>query len=258
MILTIDIGNTHTNLALFDGDAPRNEWTFATVLHRTADEYLVLLDHLLDKAAIERSTLAGAVVASVVPPLTATWQTLAAALVGRQNVLVMGAETPTGIENRYQSPHDVGADRLANAVAAKKVLGCPVIVVDFGTATTLDVVSCEGAYLGGAILPGPEMMSESLYRKTARLPRVAIEAPKRVIGNSTDASMRAGIFFGTIGAIDSLIERIFAELGGPCPVIATGGAARPFAEASRHIGHHDPLLTLRGLNEIWKINRGKS
>ncbi len=258
MILAIDIGNTHTNLAVFEGDTPRHEWTFATVLHRTADEYLVLLDHLLDKAAIARNLLSGAVVASVVPPLTATWQGLAASLAGSENVLVMDAETPTGIENRYQSPQDVGTDRLANAVAAKKTLGCPVIVVDFGTATTLDVVSRDGAYLGGVILPGPEMMSESLYRKTARLPRVSIEAPERTIGNSTDTSMRAGIFFGTIGAVDSLIERIFAELGGPCPVIATGGAARPFAEASRHIRQYDPLLTLRGLNEIWKINRQTS
>jgi type III pantothenate kinase len=257
MIFTVDIGNTYTNLALFEQTELRHHWTLATVLHRTADEYLVALDHLLDVGGVKPGDAKGAIVASVVPPLTSTWADLAARFVGAQDVLVMDAETPTGIENRYESPRDVGADRLANAVAAKKILGCPLIVVDFGTATTLDVVSRDGAYLGGAILPGPEMSAEALYAKTARLPRVSIDDPGRAIGNSTDRSIRSGIFYGTVGAVDSMIERIHAELGERCPVIATGGAGQPFAAASRHIERYDPYLTLRGLNEIWRLNREK-
>jgi len=257
MILAVDIGNTHTNLALFERTEIRHHWTLATVLHRTADEYLVALDHLLKAAKVARGAIRGAIVASVVPPLTATWTDLAGRLAGPQNVLVMDAETRTGVANRYESPRDVGADRLANAVAAKATVGCPVIVVDFGTATTLDVISRDGAYLGGAILPGPEMAAEALYAKTARLPRVSIDNPGRAIGNSTDRSIRAGVFYGMVGAIDSLIERIHGELGEKCPVIATGGAGQPFANASRFIERYDPFLTLRGLHEIWRLNRGK-
>jgi type III pantothenate kinase len=257
MLLAVDIGNTHTNIALFEQRELRHHWVLATVLHRTADEYLVALDSLLKMAKVERGKATGAIVASVVPPLTSTWADLTARLVGAGNVLVMDADTPTGIENRYVSPRDVGADRLANAVAAKEALGCPLIVVDFGTATTLDVVSRDGAYLGGAILPGPEMSAEALYTKTARLPRVSIDDPGRAIGRSTDLSIRSGIFYGTVGAIDSLIERIHAELGEPCPAIATGGAGRPFAEASRHITQYDAFLTVRGLNAIWRLNREK-
>lgn len=256
MILTVDIGNTHVNVALFEGAEIPHHWTLATALHRTADEYLVVVDRLLAVENVDRARITGAIVASVVPPLTGAWTDLAGRLVGVENVLVMDAETPTGVENRYENPRDVGADRLANAVAAKDACGCPVIVVDFGTATTLDVVSRDGAYLGGAILAGLELSAEALYAKTARLPRVSITAPGSAIGNSTDRSIQAGIFFGTIGAIDSLIEKIHEELGETCPVIAAGGAAQPFIEASRYIERHDPFLTLRGLNEIWKLNRG--
>jgi type III pantothenate kinase len=257
MILAVDIGNTHINVALFEGDAIRHSWVLTSVLRRTKDEYLVLLDRLLAIGPVERGAIAGAIIASVVPPLTGTWKDLAVQLVGEANVLVMDEWTKTGIDNRYVSPRDVGADRLANAVAAKALCGCPVIVVDFGTATSLDVVSRDGAYLGGVILPGPAMAAEALYAKTARLPRVSIADPGRAIGNSTDLSIQSGIFYGTVGAIDSLIERIQAEMGERCPVLATGGAAPPFVKASRYIERYDPCLTLSGLREIWRLNRGK-
>ncbi|MBM3334510.1 type III pantothenate kinase [Candidatus Sumerlaeota bacterium] len=255
MILAVDIGNTHTSIGLFDGNELRHHWILATALHRTADEYLVALDRLLEMESVGRGELNGSIVASVVPPVTSAWSDLMARIVGQANVLIMDARTRTDIENRYESPGDVGADRLANAVAAKSLVGCPVVVVDFGTAITLDVVSRDGAYLGGAILPGPEMASEALYVKTARLPRVAVDDPGRAIGNSTDRSIRAGIFYGTVGAVDSMIERIQAEMGERCPIVATGGAAQPFAAASRYIEIYEPFLTLSGLNEIWRMNQ---
>lgn len=255
MILAVDIGNTHINLALFKGEEIRHHWTLATVVHRTADEYGIIVDRLLAKAGIDPPAIKGAVIASVVPRLTGVWEELAGRLAGADNVLVLDADTPTGIENRYESPRDVGPDRLANGVAANAKYGAPVIVVDFGTAITLDVVSSDGAYLGGAIMPGLEMAAEGLGRKTARLPSVSIADPGRAIGNSTDRSIQSGIFYGTVGAIDSLIERIQAELGGECTVVATGGDAGRFVEPSRYIQDADPFLTLSGLQKIWQLNQ---
>jgi len=257
MVLAVDVGNTHTNLAFFEGREIGRHWTLSTVLHRTTDEYLVLLECLLGMDKIAHGDCEGVVIASVVPPMTSTWAELAERLVGRDEILVVGPDTPIGMENRYESPRDVGADRLANAVAAKTLLGTPAIVVDFGTATTLDVISADGAYLGGAILAGPEMAAEALYAKTARLPSVFVTDPGRAIGHSTDQSIQSGIFYGTVGAIDSLIERIQGELGRRCRVIATGGAAPPFVAASRYIENYDAFLTLKGLSEIWRMNRGK-
>ena len=254
MILAVDVGNTQTVLGLIEGDAIAARWRVSTEPDRTADELHLKVVGLL---SLSDQTLAGldrVVIASVVPSLTTAWEELAEQTTGRRP-MVVGPGLKTGLQIRYDNPAEVGADRIVNAIAAAEALGAPVIVVDFGTATTLDVVAADGAYIGGCIAPGVETSAEALFRRAARLASVDLEPPVRVIGSNTKAAVQAGLILGEATMVDGLVTRIREELGdSDVPVIATGGLAESMSPLCATIGSVDTDLTLRGLAIVYARN----
>jgi len=253
MILAIDVGNTHTVIGVFDDGSLQSHWRLATERHKTEDEYGLEVLHMLEYAGIKYQEITGVAIASVVPPLTPVFERVARCYL-RCPALVVGPGVKTGINIRYEHPKDVGPDRIANAVAAHEKYGGPVIVVDFGTATTLDVISRDGEYLGGAIAPGILTATEALFERTARLPRIELQRPPSAIGRSTVTSMQAGIVFGFAGQVDELVRRISRELGGKPYVVATGGLAGLVAPESKTIQTVDPYLTLEGIYLVYQRN----
>ncbi|MBI2236732.1 MAG: type III pantothenate kinase [Magnetospirillum sp.] len=254
MLLAIDSGNTNIVFAVFDGEQVRGEWRASTDTERTADELGVWLTQLLSIAGLERKAVTAAIVASVVPAMVFSLKTLCRRYFACEPLVVGDEGVELGIEVRLDRPEEVGADRLVNAVAAHKCYQGPLIVIDFGTATTFDVVDSEGNYCGGAIAPGINLSLEALHMAAAKLPRVAIGRPKQVIGKATVPAMQSGIFWGYVGLIEGLVMRIKAEFGAEMLVVATGGLAPLFAEATKDIDHLDADLTLRGLLEIHRRN----
>jgi len=264
MILAIDVGNTQTVFGLFPAAPPADPgtgrtldscWRISTNSLLTADELRVKLGMLLQAGGRGWSDVDAFVLASVVPRLTAVYQELAVAATGIAPMIV-GPGLKTGMPVRYDNPHEVGADRIANSVAAFAELGGPAVIVDFGTATTLDVIDGTGAYLGGVIAPGVETSAEALFSKAARLSVVDLEAPSRVIGTNTRASVQAGLVLGEAVMIDGLVRRIWEELGTQTPVLATGGLAEKMAALCETITHVDADLTLKGLILIHARNTG--
>ncbi|MBE3520098.1 MAG: type III pantothenate kinase [Firmicutes bacterium] len=253
MILAIDIGNTHTVLGVFDEGVLRAHWRVGTDRQKTEDEYGLQVLSMFGYAGIKPQEITGAAIASVVPPLTPVFEKMVRSYLGC-SPLIIGPGVRTGINIRYEHPKDVGPDRIANAVAAYQKYGGPVIVVDFGTATTLDVISKDAEYLGGAIAPGILTATEALFEKTARLPRIELQRPPSAIGRNTVASMQAGIIFGFAGQVDELVRRVSRELGGKPYVVATGGLANLVAPESKTIQTVDPYLTLEGLYIVYKRN----
>lgn len=254
MLLALDVGNSNTVIGLFAGEKLEASWRLTTARHQTADEFSLALNGLLAAHAAATARITGAIVASVVPPLDAT---LRAALRRqfRLEPLFVGPGLKTGMPIHYDSPADVGADRIANAVAGYAAHGGPLIVVDFGTATTFDVVSAQGEYRGGIICPGLAVSAEALVSRTARLPRVEIRDPGRLIGTTTVGSIQSGLYYGYLSLVDGLIERLSAELGPATKVIATGGLAGLLAAGSRYLQTSDENLTLTGLRLLWERNR---
>jgi type III pantothenate kinase len=252
MILAIDIGNTHTVLGLVEGREVLHHWRFSTEARRTEDEIAIQLDGILSLSGVQRRSIRGACVSSVVPPLGEVWsQTVGDAL--GLSPLVVSSDIPLPIELAVDNPAEVGTDRIANSVAGRERFGAPVLVVDFGTATTVDVVDQAGRYRGGVILPGPEVAAEALFQKTAALPRIALRRPERVIGSNTVACMHSGLFHGFLGAVDRLIDAVRAELGAPkCTAVATGGLGAVIVEETDRLSAHLPWLTLEGLVAIWE------
>lgn len=256
MLLAIDCGNTNVVFGIYDGDALRAQWRISTQVKRTADEYAVWLSQLLTLESLTTRDVTGAIVASVVPAavraldgLCKKYFEIDALVVGRPGIDV-------GCEVRIQQPRSVGADRLVNGLSAHMRFGGPLIVIDFGTATTFDVIGDDGAYEGGVIAPGVNASLEALFLAAAKLPRIAIEGPPRpVIGQGTEHAMQSGAYWGYVGLIESLVTRIRNEDGRDLKVIATGGLAPLFAEAAGCIDEIDPDITLRGLNAIYKLNR---
>lgn len=245
MLLTIDVGNTNSVIGLFDGPEFVHHWRIASQAERTEDELGVLLRALFATHPHPISVDA-AILASVVPPVTETL----ARMVERYfkvKCRIVGPGLKTGMPILYENPREVGADRIVNAVAAYEAIRSGCIVVDFGTATTFDVVTPKGEYLGGAICPGIHISSEALFRHAARLPRVDFARPKFVVGRNTVHSMQSGLVFGQVAQVDGLVARIKDEVGFPCTVWATGGLAGLIAAESSTIEHVDELLTLRGL-----------
>lgn len=251
MLLAVDIGNTQTVLGLIHGRAIESRWRMATDATLTSDEIRVKISGLLALDGHDHDAIDGVAIASVVPSLTAAYEDLAERITGTRP-LVIGPGVKTGLAIAYENPREVGADRIVNAVAAIEAHGAPVIVVDFGTATTLDVVDSTGAYLGGAIAPGIETSAEALFRRAARLSAVDLEPPTRVIGRSTRESVQAGLLFGEAARVDGLVRRTWAELGYECPVVATGGLAERISPLCETVTAVDVDLTLTGLALVWE------
>lgn len=255
MLLVIDSGNTNIVFALFDGDRVLGEWRSSTDTERTADEFGVWLDQLLSMEGIDRRQVRASIIASVVPAMVFTLKQLCRRYFGCEALVVGDEGVDLGIKVLVDRPDEVGADRLVNTVAAHNAYDGSLIVIDFGTATTFDVVDEEGNYCGGVIAPGINLSLQALHMAAAKLPRVAIGRPKTIIGKATVPAMRSGIYWGYVGLIEGLVGRIRNEYGSAMTVVATGGLAPLFAEATTVIQHLDFDLTLRGLLQIYRLNR---
>lgn len=246
MLLAVDVGNSHTVLGLYDGEKLVRHFRIHSDRDRTEDEHLVFLHMLVRIAGIDLSLVSASIVASVVPPVTEGIVRAIRNAFAHEPVVV-GPGIRTGMPILYENPKDVGADRIVNAIAAYERFHASVIVVDFGTATTLDCVSARGEYLGGVIAPGIVLSAEALAARAARLPKVEIVKPPHVLGRNTVHAMQSGLVFGYVGLVDGIVERLRAEIGVPCKVIATGGQASLIASESRTIEEVDEHLTLEGL-----------
>ncbi|MDD4875930.1 MAG: type III pantothenate kinase [Dehalococcoidales bacterium] len=254
MLLAIDIGNTSITCGVFEKEKLQATWRMATVIRQMPDEYAVMLLNLLHYQGIEKTDIKDVALCSVVPPLTATFEGLFQRYFNIP-ALVVEAGVKTGVRIRMDNPKEVGADRIVNAAAAHYLYRGPIIVADLGTATTFDVVSKEGDYLGGVIAPGINTAAEALYMRAAKLPRIELIHPTRVIGNNTISAMQSGIVYGYVGLVEGIVARIQRELGGQAKVVATGGYAGLIADETKVIDEINPDLTLVGLRLIYQMNR---
>ena len=254
MLLVVDIGNTNSVFAVHDGSGFTAEWRCETVPRRTADEYFVWLESLMSHCGLLPGDIRSAVMASVVPGVADNVRRLTEQYFGTVALAVGDPGCDPGIELRVDRPRVVGADRIANAVGAGVAHGTGLIVVDFGTATTFDVIDSDGAYAGGVIAPGINLSIDALAMAAASLPRIGVERPRRVVGTDTEPAMRSGIYWGYVSLIDGICTQIERELGLPMRGIGTGGLAPLFEIESRAIEKVDPHLTIRGLVEIHRRN----
>ncbi len=256
MLLVIDCGNTNVVFAVYDGDDLAGQWRTATQSEKTGDDYGVWLTQIIQKDGIAKDDITAAMISSVVPNKNRALRTMCQDFFSVDARFVSDSAIDIGVHVHMQDPRNVGDDRLVNAIAAHETYGGPMIIIDFGTATTFDVVDKDGSYSGGIIAPGINLSMEALHNATALLPKVPVENPGQapVVGNSTIAGMRSGVFWGYIGLIEGLVKRIKEERGADLKVIATGGLASMFAEATTVIEHTDPNLTVRGLLAVHKRN----
>jgi len=257
VLLALDAGNSNITIGAFDGRKMVAQWRLRTVHEQTADEWGILLRNLFAPAGLDIAAVDGIIISSVVPPIDSTL----AAMTQRYfhtEALFVTPRSNLGLKVCYDNPDEVGADRLVNGVAGFYKYGGPCVVVDFGTTINFDVISKNAEYLGGAIAVGIGIAIDALFSKTARLPLVDFRPPKDVVGTNTVASMQSGLYFGAVGMIDGILERVLAKLGPETRVIATGGQARLIVSGSRYLKTIDEHLTLEGLQMIWERNRGAS
>lgn len=257
MLLAVDVGNTNIVFGLYEGERLAHTFRISTLRHRTEDEHGILLLDLLRFRAVDPKAIEGAIIASVVPPLT---DVLAQAIrhAFQAEPVLVGPGLRTGVRILYENPREIGADRIVNAVAAFERVKGPAIVVDFGTATTFDCVSPKGEYLGGVIAPGIQVSLDGLLATAAKLSRVELQPPPRILGRNTTHALQAGVIIGHAALVDGMVERLEAELGHPCEVIATGGLSVLVAKFAKRIQTIDVNLTLEGLRILYERNREKS
>ncbi len=254
MLLALDIGNTVTTVGVFEDDRLRASWRLSTDARKLVDEYAMVLLGLIETAEIKPGAIRHCAIASVVPTLTATFEELVKRYF-EVTPLVVGAGIRTGMRILYENPREVGADRVADSVAALKLYGPPpIVIVDLGTATVLDAINEKGDYLGGAIAPGLSIAADALFDRASKLYRVELEPPRSAIGRNTVEAMRSGLVLGAVAMIEGLVDRFKAELGGRATVVATGGWAEMIAGLSGAFDHVDRQLTLTGLRMLYQIN----
>ncbi len=253
MLLVIDVGNSNTVLGVYREETLVRDWRIATDKDRTVDEYAMLVHNLFDLAEMRFDQLTAVIISCVVPPMLGSLELLCHKYF-KLTPLVVGPGVKTGMPIQYDNPKEVGADRIVNAVAAFAKWQCGMIVVDFGTATTFDVISAAGEYQGGAIAPGVGISAEALFARASKLPRVEFSRPAQVVAKNTVSSMQAGIFYGYVGLVEGIVSRIHEEVGQPLKVVATGGLAAAIADASDMIDSVEPFLTLEGLRILYQRN----
>ncbi len=254
MLLVIDVGNSNTVLGIYQGDELKKDWRVGTDKYRTVDEYAMLINDLFRLSELSFNDLSDVIVSCVVPPMLNTLETLCRQYF-KLTPYVVGPGIKTGMPIQYENPREVGADRIVNAVAAYEQCRSSLIVVDFGTATTFDVISADGSYQGGAIAPGVGISAEALFERASKLPRVEFSRPPQIIAKNTVSSMQSGIFFGYVGLVEGIVSRMKAELPETPKVVATGGLAAPIAAATDSIDLVEPFLTLEGLRILYQRNR---
>jgi type III pantothenate kinase len=254
MLLVIDVGNTQTVMGVYDKDHLLIDWRLSTDIRRSGDEFWVVLRNLFREADLDTRSIDGICMSTVVPPLQVVLDDICKRYL-HVTPIVVEPGVKTGLSILYDNPREVGADRIVNSVAGIHLYGCPLILVDFGTATTFDCISANAEYLGGAIVPGITVSAEALFQRAAKLHRVELIAPKTVIGKDTSSSMRSGLVYGYAELVDGMVRRIRKEIEGKPRVIATGGNAQIIAEHSEEIEEVCPLLTLTGLRLIYDKNK---